>query len=66
MNLTQTAFIFAAVFGTMTVLPLASTYADVADMPSNETVASQPSPQGSSVGPYDGADYEAARHQYNN
>jgi hypothetical protein len=62
MNFTQTAFIFAAVFGTMTLLPLASTYADTA---SNETVASQPQ-QGSSVGPYDGADYEAARHQYNN
>jgi len=63
MNLTQTAFIFAAVFGTMTVLPLVSAHAD---MTSNETVASQPSQHGSSVGPYDGADYEAARHQYNN
>jgi hypothetical protein len=50
----------------MTVLPLASTYADVADMTSNETVASQPSQQGSSTGPYDGAEWEAAKHQYNN
>ena len=62
MNLTQTAFIFAAVLGAMTVLPLASTYAETA---SNETVASQPSQQGSS-GPYDGADYWASRNEYNN
>lgn len=62
MNLTQTAFIFAAVFGTMTALPLVSARAD---MTSNETVASQPSQQSSS-GPYDGADYWAARNAYNN
>jgi hypothetical protein len=60
----KTAFIFASIFGAMAILPIGLAHTALAD---TESLAAQPSQaqQGSSTGPYDGADFEAAKRAFN-
>jgi hypothetical protein len=63
-RLAKTAFIFASILGAMAILPVGSTHVAFAD---GETLAAQPSQaqQGATTGPYDGADFEAAKRAFN-
>jgi hypothetical protein len=60
----KTSFIVASILGAMAILPIGLTHTAFAD---NENLAAQPSQaqQGSSTGPYDGADFEAAKRAFN-
>ena len=60
----KSSFIVASILGAMAILPIGLTHTAYAD---NENLAVQPSQaqQGSSTGPYDGADFEATKRSFN-
>jgi hypothetical protein len=62
-NSPHTTLILASFLGALVFLPLATARSALAD---NETVAARPQTQqdGSSTGPYDGADFEAAKRAF--
>ena len=61
-NSPQTALIVASFLGALVLLPLATARSALAD---NETVAAKPqTQQDGSTGPYDGADFEAAKRAF--